>query len=259
MARRRWNLLKFWRMCVNGKHHAFRMTNGVRRSFYRLLPSDQVTQKEKVFPPSSSQTPWRNCNVHSTTSLKVKRQVLRPIDESTILVWFWHWFFSFFFFFFQFQPKATRAGDEKHRKKSTWPNIINPGESDCEKRLICHFFPLWHSMVSKVDLIGPVPEEETDHGQAKSIKRSGHCFMWWTFACTRKPLWHKGHRAFTVKVCPEASLNLARKPRTQKLWDKVYGRVHLCTCACVRVVCARVCMCVCVCVCVCVTSIWLLP
>ena len=29
---------------------------------------------------------------------------------------------GFFFFFFNFQPKATRAGDEKHRKKSTWPN-----------------------------------------------------------------------------------------------------------------------------------------
>ena len=27
-----------------------------------------------------------------------------------------------FFFFFGFQPKARRAGDEKHRQKSTWPN-----------------------------------------------------------------------------------------------------------------------------------------
>ena len=26
-----------------------------------------------------------------------------------------------FFFFFGFQPKATRAGDGKHGKKSTWP------------------------------------------------------------------------------------------------------------------------------------------
>ena len=30
---------------------------------------------------------------------------------------------SVFFFFFGFQPKATRAGDEKHRKKSTWPYV----------------------------------------------------------------------------------------------------------------------------------------
>ena len=29
------------------------------------------------------------------------------------------------FFFFGFQPKATRAGDEKHRKKSAWPKYSN--------------------------------------------------------------------------------------------------------------------------------------
>ena len=30
---------------------------------------------------------------------------------------------SAFLFFFGFQRKATRAGDEKHSKKSTWPYI----------------------------------------------------------------------------------------------------------------------------------------
>ena len=37
---------------------------------------------------------------------------------------------SFFFFFFGFQPKATRAGDEKHRKKSTWPHQLQNSKSE---------------------------------------------------------------------------------------------------------------------------------
>ena len=76
----------------------------------------QTMQKEKVL--SLLLAINREDNVHSTTSLQVQHASRAPANdrdaERTILVWFWH---GFFFFFFNFQPKATRAGDEKHRKK----------------------------------------------------------------------------------------------------------------------------------------------
>ena len=88
----------------------------------------QTTQKEKVL--SLLLAINREDNVPSTTtSLQVQHgQCRAPAAdrdaERKILVWFWHRFFFFFFFFFLiFSQKATRAGDEKHRKKkSAWPN-----------------------------------------------------------------------------------------------------------------------------------------
>ena len=99
----------------------------------------QTTQKEKVL--SLLLAINREDNVHSTTSLQVQHASRAPAGdrdaERTILVWFWHGFF-FFFFFFNFQPKATRAGDEKHRKKSTWPYIktVQLGTERGRKRLV---------------------------------------------------------------------------------------------------------------------------
>ena len=55
---------------------------------------------------------------------KCNEQVLRAWHRrsTALILWSSVFFFFFFFFFFGFQPKATRAGDEKHRKKkSTWP------------------------------------------------------------------------------------------------------------------------------------------
>ena len=40
------------------------------------------------------------------------------------------------FFFFGFQPKATRAGDEKHRKKSTWPYQRQSAENEGNVRVV---------------------------------------------------------------------------------------------------------------------------
>ena len=43
---------------------------------------------------------------------------------------------SVFFFFFNFQPKATRAGDEKHRKKAhglTYSNECLPPNYNCNE------------------------------------------------------------------------------------------------------------------------------
>ena len=78
----------------------------------------QTTQKENVL--SLLLAINREDNVHSTTSLQVQHmEVSRPRRRSQrrtnnfslidIRV--------FFFYYFNFQPKATRAGDEKHRKK----------------------------------------------------------------------------------------------------------------------------------------------
>ena len=54
---------------------------------------------------------------------------------------------SAFFFFFGFQRKATRVGDKKHRKKSTWPNDLRsravfvcqlkPGTRRRTRRFLC--------------------------------------------------------------------------------------------------------------------------
>ena len=112
----------FGRMCTNGKHHAFWITNGLRRWSNRLLPSDYA-EGERFFPP-----PRNNRNIHSTASLQVQRASVAPRSRwrrrlnnfSLILT------LVFFFFFFNFQPKATRAGDEKHRIKSTWPYLKRP-------------------------------------------------------------------------------------------------------------------------------------
>ena len=107
----------FLLMYMNRKHHVFWITNGVRHWSYRLLPSDYA--QEESFSPSFSQTPWRKCDVHSTASLKVNKQVFRPrrrINNFCLILTLF--FFFFFFFFFQFQPKATRAGDEKQTKKT---------------------------------------------------------------------------------------------------------------------------------------------
>ena len=106
-----------WRMCMNGKHHAFWITNGLRRWSNCLLQSDYTGGE--ILYPSSSQKPWRNCNVHSTASLQVQHASVMAATPNQQL-----FLFDFdigFFFFFNFQPKATRADDEKHRKKSTWP------------------------------------------------------------------------------------------------------------------------------------------
>ena len=47
IARRCWNLL------MNGKHHVFWITNGLRRRSYSLLPSD-YTEGESFLPPNFS-------------------------------------------------------------------------------------------------------------------------------------------------------------------------------------------------------------
>ena len=108
--------LNFWRMCMNGKHHAFWITNGVRQWSYRLLASNYA--EGESFSPFSWQLSWRNCNLHSTASLQlqVKMQVLCPRRRINNFLFDSDDFF--FFFFFQFQQNATRAGDEKHRKKA---------------------------------------------------------------------------------------------------------------------------------------------
>ena len=76
----------------------------------------QTTEKEKVLLP-----PRNNCEeIASSTqsSLQVQRasvaRMTPTVNSSDLGI-------LSFFFFFGFQPKATRVGDEKHRKKSTWP------------------------------------------------------------------------------------------------------------------------------------------
>ena len=103
-----------WRMCMNRKHHAFSITNGLRRRSNRLLQSDYA--EGESFYPSSSQKPWRNCNVHSTASLQVQHASVMAATPNQQLFLF-DFDNAFFFFFFNFQPKAMRAGDKKHRKK----------------------------------------------------------------------------------------------------------------------------------------------
>ena len=105
--------LNFCRTCMNGKHHAFWIMNGVRHWSYRLLASNYA--EAESFSPFSSQLSWRNCNLHSTASLQVNMQVLCPrrrINNFSLILTV----FFFFFFFFQFQQKAMLAGDEKQKK-----------------------------------------------------------------------------------------------------------------------------------------------
>ena len=54
---------------------------------------------------------------------KCNAQVLRAWHRRSTALILWCSVFFFFFFFFWFSAKATRAGDEKHRKKSTWPEL----------------------------------------------------------------------------------------------------------------------------------------
>ena len=97
-----------------------------------------TTQKEKVFLP----LPHNNReDVQSTASETCKSCTPSPIamPNQQLLVWFWHQ--SSFFFFFWFQRKATRAGDEKHRKKSTWPYGIL--RRNCSVQLMCYTSTFW--------------------------------------------------------------------------------------------------------------------
>ena len=78
-----------WRMCMNGKHHAFWITNGFRRWSNRLLQSDYA--EGESFYPSCSQKPWRNCNVHSTASLQVQHASVMAATPNQQLFLFENW------------------------------------------------------------------------------------------------------------------------------------------------------------------------
>ena len=85
-----------------------------------IIDLHHTTEKDKVLLPP----PPRNNRKEIATSTQLSLQVqcasvarmTSTVNGSDFVV------LSFFFFFCRFQPKATRAGDEKHRKKSTWPN-----------------------------------------------------------------------------------------------------------------------------------------
>ena len=75
-----------------------------------------TTEKEKVLLPPPRKL-WRHCDVHSTQESASATCKCSAHDTDAQQLWFYE---PQFFFVFGFQPKATRAGDEKHRKKSTW-------------------------------------------------------------------------------------------------------------------------------------------
>ena len=78
----------------------------------------QTLEKEKVRNSSSIAIEQTNCE-ENATSMRPSLQhasVVRTFTEVNML-----WFVIVIFFFFWFLPKATRAGDEKQRKRSTWP------------------------------------------------------------------------------------------------------------------------------------------
>ena len=90
---------------------------------FRIMVSDvhpiiylhPTTEKEKV--PLPLRNNREEIATSTQSSLQVQRASVARFDTDGQQLWVCD---PQFFFF---QPKATRAGDEKHRKKSTWPNL----------------------------------------------------------------------------------------------------------------------------------------
>ena len=108
---------KLWEMWMNGEHHAFRIMVWDVDPIIYLHPT---TDKEKVLLPHHNNR--EEIATSTQSSLQVQRASvarMTPTVNSSDFV-----MLSFFFFFwFSAKSYAARAGtgDEKHRKKSTWP------------------------------------------------------------------------------------------------------------------------------------------
>ena len=201
---------------MNGKHHAFWTTNGLRCCSNHLLPSYYAKGES-----SSSSSDSLTIIVKTSSQLQVKYANLAPpsqiaMPNQQLLVWFWHQ--SSFFFFFGFQGKATRAGDEKHRKKSTWPYSNTPFPCQQFSSYIFHVWSFWYKQcTSSLPLFQRNTNKQTIvcwNSFGQQCPSSVKWYIWYRLLVSVTLEKREGACAFFVLKTPDMFTNLPSARKT---------------------------------------------